>query len=69
MTGAQTTIDMAYKLSSLLKILSMAADGGKFDGKSFVHCGGGLILDMAADMAGEILEALEVAANNAPGVQ
>lgn len=59
MTKDKSIINKAYNLESLLRILSLATDGEQIAGKSFEHCGGGAILDMAADMAGAIVEALE----------
>lgn len=61
MSESQATIasNKAYKLECLLRILSLASDGQQVAGRSFDQCGGGMVLDMAADMAGEIVEALD----------
>lgn len=59
---ANPTLDLAYKLRSLLQILSLAIDGEQIAGKTFEYCGGGSILDMAANMAGEIIDGIEKAA-------
>lgn len=70
MSESATIIDRAYKLESLLRILTLATDGEQIAGKTFEHCGGGAVLEMAAEMAGEIVSALEIAENrNKPGVQ
>ena len=61
MTEPKTTIELAYKLESLLRILSLATDGEQIAGKTFEQCGGGAMIDMAADMAGEIVISLELA--------
>ena len=61
MTEPKTTIELAYKLESLLRILSLATDGEQIAGKIFEQCGGGAMIDMAADMAGEIIISLELA--------
>lgn len=61
MTEPKTTIELAYKLESLLRILSLATDGEQIAGKTFEQCGGGAMIDMAADMAGEIIISLELA--------
>jgi len=57
----ETAINHAYKLESLLRVLSMAVDGEQISGKTFEYVGGGSILDMAADLAGEIVNGLEYA--------
>ena len=64
MSESATIIDRAYKLESLLRILTLATDGEQISGKNFEHCGGGMVLQMAADMAGEIVSALEIAENH-----
>ena len=70
MNESASIIDRAYKLESLLRILTLATDGEQIAGKTFGHCGGGAVLEMAADMAGEIVSALEIAeAHNKPEVQ
>jgi hypothetical protein len=56
-----TNIERAYQLESLLRVLSLAADGEQIAGKTFNASGGGNILDMAADMAGELVNQLELA--------
>jgi hypothetical protein len=61
MTQPQTTIALAYRLGSLLRILSLAGDGQQVANKTLEQSGGGEIIDMAADMAGEIIEQLELA--------
>ena len=61
MTEPKTTIELAYKLESLLRILSLATEGEQIAGKTFEQCGGGAMIDMAADMAGEIVISLELA--------
>lgn len=56
----QEAIDRAYKLESLLRVASLAIDGEQIAGAGrFERSGGGSILDMAANMAGEIVEGLE----------
>jgi hypothetical protein len=55
------TIDLAYRLESLLRILSLATGRDEPGGKTFAQSGGASILDMAADMAGEIVDDLEMA--------
>ena len=64
MSDGTTLIDRAYRLESLLRILTLATDGEQIAGKTFEHCGGGIVLQMAADMAGEIVSALEIAENH-----
>jgi hypothetical protein len=56
----EAAIGTAYRLESLLKILSLAADGERIAGVTFCDNGGGSVIDMAADMAGEIVEGLEL---------
>jgi hypothetical protein len=55
----KTPVEQAYLLESLLRVLSLATDGEQIAGKTFEFCGGGSVLDMAADMAGAIVDALE----------
>lgn len=56
----EAAIDRAYKLESLLRVAALAMDGEQVAGAGrFEHVGGGSILDMAADMAGEIVAGLE----------
>ena len=62
----ENAIDQAYKLESLLRVLSMAVDGEQICGKTFEHAGGGSVLDMAADLAGEIVNELEYAGKARP---
>ena len=70
MMESASIIDRAYKLESLLRILTLATDGEQTAGKTFEHCGGGTVIEMAADMAGEIISALEIAeTRNKPEVQ
>jgi hypothetical protein len=59
MTEAKATIARAYDLMSLLKVLSLAVDGEDVAAATLGHVGGGRVLDMAADMAAEILSDLE----------
>lgn len=61
MTEPHSTIDRAYQLESLLRILALATDGEETSGKTFHQSGGGAILEMAAEMAGEIVNSLEKA--------
>tara|TARA_R110002096_G_scaffold411631_1_gene611806 strand:+ start:439 stop:639 length:201 start_codon:yes stop_codon:yes gene_type:complete len=61
MTKTKTTIDRAYDLVSLLKVLSLATDGEDVAAANLGHVGGGRVLDLAADMAFEILGELESA--------
>lgn len=60
----ECAIDQAYKLSSLLRVLSLAVDGEQIAGTTFAFNGGGSIIDMAANMAGEIVENLELGQKN-----
>lgn len=56
----EATIARAAKLESLLRMVSLAMDGEQIAGAGhFEKSGGGAVLDMAADMAGEIVEGLE----------
>lgn len=56
----EAAIDRAYKLESLLRIAALAMDGEQVAGAGrFEHVGGGSVLGMAADMAGEIVAGLE----------
>ncbi len=59
MNDTQAIIPVAYKLESLLRILSLATDGEQIAGKTFEECGGGAVIDMAVDLAGQIITALE----------
>lgn len=61
----QDTIARTYKLESLLRVLSLATEGEQLAGKTFAKSGGGAVLDMAADLAGEITDALERAEKSA----
>lgn len=61
MTEAQTAVNLAYKLESLLRLASLATDGEQIAGKTFEQCGGGAVLDLAAEMALKIITDLEVA--------
>jgi hypothetical protein len=61
MTRPKNTIDLAYRLGNLLQILSLAADGQQITNTTLEHSGGGDIIDLAAEMAGEIIERLELA--------
>jgi hypothetical protein len=54
-------VDRAYALESMLRILSLAADGEQIRTRGFADCGGGAVLDVAVEMAGEIVQQLEVA--------
>lgn len=51
----------AYQLESLLRVLSRASDGAAISGVTFEQAGGGAVLDMAADLAGQIVNDLETA--------
>jgi hypothetical protein len=64
MTAQKTTIGRVYDLVSLLRIASMAIDGEQNAGKSFEAVGGGNVLDMAAELAFDILGELERAEMN-----
>ncbi|WP_323006974.1 hypothetical protein [Pseudorhodobacter sp.] len=66
MTENNTTIERAYALVSLLQILSLATDGEQIAGKTFELSGGGKVLDMAAEMAFDILGELERAEMDGP---
>lgn len=56
----EAAVDRAYKLESLLRVASLAMDGEQIAGAGRLeHIGGGAVLDMAADMAREIVEGLE----------
>ncbi len=57
----EAAIDRAYRIESLLRVLSLAVDGEQVSGTRLAFSGGGSILDMAADMAGELVEGLEIA--------
>jgi hypothetical protein len=59
MTATQTAIALAYQLESLLRILALATDGEQIAGRTFEGSGGGAVLELAADIAGKIVEALE----------
>ncbi len=61
----EAAIAQAYRVESLLRILSMAVDGEQASGTTLALSGGGSIIDMAADMAGEIIEGLEVGEKDA----
>jgi hypothetical protein len=61
MIKSKTAIELAFHLESLLRVLSLAAEGEQIAGKTFNASGGGNILDMAADMAGELVNQLELA--------
>jgi hypothetical protein len=56
----EAAIDQAYRLESLLRVMSMAVDGEQVSGTTLALSGGGSILDMAADMAGQLVEGLEL---------
>jgi len=58
MSEAPNTIERAYMLESLLRVLSLAACSDQM-GRNLEQCGGGLVLDMAAEIAGEIVSDLE----------
>ena len=62
MNDTQAIIPVAYKLESLLRILSLATDGEQIAGKTFEECGGGEVIDMAAELIGQIIAALDMAA-------
>lgn len=56
----EATIERAAKLESLLRMVSLAMEGEQIAGAGqFEKSGGGAVLDMAADMAGQIVEGLE----------
>lgn len=59
MTDAQDAVNRAYKLESLLRILSLATDGEQIAGKTFEQCGGGAVIDIAIELAGELVVHLE----------
>ncbi|WP_022705288.1 hypothetical protein [Pseudorhodobacter ferrugineus] len=67
MTKAKTTIDRAYNLMSLLKVLSLAVDGEDVAAATLGHVGGGRVLDMAAELAFDILADLERAETASAG--
>lgn len=56
----EKAIAIGYKLHSLLGVLSQAADGEQITGESLAKCGGGTVIEMAGEMAGEIIEGLEI---------
>ncbi len=56
----KTTVKCAYDLLSLLRCLSLAMDGQELDGpRTLERSGGGEVLDLAADMAAELVDRLE----------
>lgn len=56
----ESVIDRAYKLESLLRVAALAIEGEQVAGAGrFEHIGGGSVLSMAVDMAGEIVTGLE----------
>lgn len=57
----EAAIENAYKLESLLRVLSLAVEGEQIAGQTFAHCGGGSVIDMAAEMAGGVIVDLEKA--------
>ena len=58
----KTTLECAYDLLSLLRCLSLAMDGQYPEGpRTLVQSGGCAVLDLAADMAGEIVDRLDLA--------
>lgn len=59
MTDAQDAVSLAYKLESLLTILSLATDGEQIAGKTFEQCGGGTVIGMAIEMMRELVGHLE----------
>lgn len=62
MSGPQhigAAIERAYELQSLLRVLSLALDGEQVAKTTLDQVGGRTVMDMAADMAGEIVEGLE----------
>jgi hypothetical protein len=59
MGDRQQIVRLAYQLESLLRTLSLAVDGQQTAGMSFEECGGGAVLLMAGDMAGEIAASVE----------
>lgn len=56
----EAAIDRAYRLESLLRIMSLAVDGEQISDATFSKAGGGSLIDLAAEMAGEISAGLEV---------
>lgn len=50
----------AYRLESLLRVMSLATDGEQISNVTFEKSGGGEIINLAAEMAGEIIEGLEL---------
>ena len=67
MSKSATIIDRAYKLESLLRVLALATESEETSGKTFQQSGGGAILELAAEMAGEIVNSLEKAENASKG--
>ena len=59
MTKTRSATDRAYDLHALLRVLSMALDGEENAAETLGHIGGGRVLDMAAEMAFELLADLE----------
>ena len=59
MTKDKTSVDKAYDLMSLLKVLSLAVDGEEISASTLGQIGGGRVLDMAAELSYEILADLE----------
>lgn len=65
----QPILNKAYDLESLLRVLGLAIDEEQICGKSLADMGGGPIMEMAADWAGEIVEHLETAGKHNEGAK
>ncbi|QCO56955.1 hypothetical protein EOK75_14235 (plasmid) [Pseudorhodobacter turbinis] len=59
MSKEKSTADRAADLVSLLKVLSLAVDGEDVAAATLGHVGGGRVLDMASELAFDILGDLE----------
>lgn len=53
-------IAQSYQLESLLRVLSLAADGEHISNMTLERAGAGSIIDLAAEMAGKITDGLEL---------
>lgn len=57
----EAAIANAYKLESLLRVMSLATDSTQINSRiTFEKSGGGAVLEMASEMAGEIVETPEM---------
>lgn len=58
----ESAIKKAYRLSALLDIAALAVESEQTLGPAFEKRGGRLVMEMAAEMAGEIVDGLECGA-------